>query len=127
MERAAVLPTHTVFSSCAIDIDRNQAWVHVSLTGELDSVDAGPVAQLLVDAVNAGTPVVRLELSGLTFADSSAISAILFGAQAAEGGGVDFQLLNPRPRLRQILDITGLAEVLTVVYESGGQDGQNLP
>ena len=68
----------------------------------------------------------RLELSGLSFADSSAISAILFGVQAAERSGVAFQLENPHPRMRQLLELTGLNEALTVVYEPDAPEGQPL-
>ena len=120
MERAtwsAGEPISTVLTSCTVDVESGPDFVRVSLVGELDTVDSNQVAQLLAEAVAAGTPVVRLELSGLSFADSSAISAILFGAQAAERSGVGFQLVNPQTRMRQLLEITGLAEVLTVVYE----------
>ena len=130
MEHAALsagVPISTAFTTCAIDVESSPTYIRVSIAGELDTVDSDQVARLLVEAVNVGRPVVRLELSGLVFADSSAISAILLGARAAESTGVAFQLVNPRPRMQQLLDITGLTEALTVIHEPDGLQEQSPP
>ena len=63
--------------------------------------------------------------AGLTFADSSAIKAILIGAQAAEERGVTYELVNPHDRVRRLLEVTGLSNVLTIVDESAYQEGPN--
>ena len=53
----------------------------------------------------------------MTFADSSAIKAILTGALGADERGVKFELVNPRGLVQRLLDVTGLTEVLTIVHE----------
>ena len=111
-------PSLALLTTCAIDIESTATCVRVSLMGELDTVDSGEVSRLLYDAATAGKPVVRLDLSGLTFADSSAISAILLCAQAAERNGATLQIVNPRPRLQHLFDITGLSQAFNVMHES---------
>ncbi|HZX55573.1 MAG TPA: STAS domain-containing protein [Ilumatobacteraceae bacterium] len=89
----------------------------VSVAGELDMADADKVAQVLVSAADSGKPLVKLDLSGLTFADSSAIKAIVLGAQAAARHGVSYELVNPNGRVQRLLEITGLAGAITIVRD----------
>jgi anti-sigma B factor antagonist len=87
------------------------------LAGELGMADADQVGQVLTEAVESGKPVVRLDIAELSFADSSAIKAILIGALGADERGVTFQLVNPRGLVQRLLDVTGLTDVLTIVHE----------
>jgi anti-sigma B factor antagonist len=113
----ASVPTRLTFSTCTVDVESTLERVVVSLTGELDMADADQVGEVLTSAVDAGTPLVRLQLFDLTFADSSAVKAILIGAQAADDRGVRFELVNPRGLVQRLLDVTGLTNALTVVQE----------
>ena len=113
----ADLPTHLSLSTCTVDVETLATSVVVSVSGELDMADADQVGQVLATAVQSGTPIVRLQISDLTFADSSAIKAILTGALGADERGVKFELVNPRGLVQRLLDVTGLTEVLTIVYE----------
>ena len=106
-----------ILSSCTLGVEPASNEIVVSVAGELDMADADKVAQVLVNAADSGKPLVRLELSGLTFADSSAIKAIVLGAQAAARHGVAFELVNPNGRVQRLLEITGLAGAITIVRD----------
>jgi anti-sigma B factor antagonist len=114
----ASAPTRLTLSTCSVGVETTTDRVVVSLAGELDMADADQVGDVLTNAVDAGKPVVRVQLVDLTFADSSAIKAILIGAQAADERGVRFELVNPRGLVQRLLDVTGLTNALTVVQES---------
>ena len=103
----ASAPVRQILSTCTVDVEMWPSTVVVSVVGELDMADADQVGKILIDAVDAEKPIVRLELAGLTFADSSAIKAILVGAQAAEERGVTYELVNPHDRVRRLLEVTG--------------------
>jgi len=103
-----------IFSSCTVRVSPTPTQVVVSIVGELDMVDADKVAKILVDAADGGKAV-SLELSGLTFADSSAVKAIVLGAQAAARRGVAYELVNPTSRVQRLLEVTGLAGTMTIV------------
>ena len=113
----ADLPTHLSLSTCTVDVETLATSVVVTVSGELDMADADQVGQVLAKAVQSGTPIVRLQVADLTFADSSAIKAILTGALGADERGVKFELVNPRGLVQRLLDVTGLTEVLTIVHE----------
>ena len=122
---SASMPSHSELSTCTVDVETTPNQVVVSVVGELDMADADQVAQTLVDAAAAGKPILRLQLSGLTFADSSAIKAIILGAKAAEQRGVTFELVNPHGRVQRLLQITGLQKAFTVLHEPDYIEGPN--
>ena len=113
----ADVPAHLSLSTCTVDVETTATSVVVRVAGELDMANADQVGLVLADAVDAGKPIVRLEIAALTFADSSAIKAILTGALDADERGVTFQLVNPRGLVQRLLEVTGLTEVLTIVQE----------
>ena len=119
----ASAPVRQILSTCTVDVEMWPNNVVISVVGELDMADADRVGQILTDAAAAGKPIVQLVLAGLTFADSSAIKAILVGAQAADDRGVTYELVDPHDRVRRLLEVTGLANVLTIVATAAYQDG----
>jgi|GEM_PF-1315394 len=121
----ASAPVRQILSTCTVDVETWPNSVVVSIVGELDMADGDQVGKILIDAVEARKSIIRLELAGLTFADSSAIKAILIGAQAAGERGVTYELVNPHERVRRLLEVTGLSTVLTIVDEAAYQEGPN--
>ena len=119
------VPDHLQLSTCAVDVETTPSHIVVSVSGELDMADADQVAQVLVDAANAGKPILRVQLSGLTFADSSAIKAIILGARAADQRGVTYELVNPHGRVQRLLQVTGLHKALTILHEPDYVEGPN--
>jgi anti-sigma B factor antagonist len=112
-------------STSTVEITTTPNHVNVSIAGELDMGDADRVGAILRDAAAAGRALLRVDLAGLTFADSSAIKAILVGAGTAEQRGVAYQLVNPHGGVRRLLEVTGLTEALEVIDEPLVQEGPN--
>lgn len=121
----ASAPVRQTLSTCTVDVEITPNNVVVRIVGELDMADADQVGVTVIEATAAGRPIVRLDLAGLTFADSSAIKVILVGAQAADELGVTYELVNPHLRVRRLLEVTGLTNVLTVVDEPTYLEGPN--
>ena len=119
------VPARLQLNTCTVDVETTPSYVVVSVVGELDMADADHVAQVLVDAANAGRPILRLQLSALTFADSSAIKAIILGARAADQRGVTYELVNPHGRVQRLLQVTGLHKALTILHEPDYVEGPN--
>ena len=128
MESNTVAPAESrrvTLNSCTVDITTTPSLVEVNVTGELDMDDADRVEQILGEAAHSGRPIVRVRLSGLTFADSSAIRAIILGAKAAKELGVVYELINPHGFVQRLLDLTGLTQALSVIHEPAYQEGPN--
>ncbi len=121
----ASVPTRLTLSTCTVDVETMVDRVDVLIAGEIDMADADQVGEVLIGAIDAGKPMVRLQLAELRFADSSAIKAILIGAQAAEERGVGYELVNPRGLVQRLLEVTGLNHALTVVQEPASPGSSN--
>ena len=92
--QTAGAPKRLTLSTCTVDVETTLNNVVVTVVGELDMGDADRVGDLLSEAAVSGKPIVRVDLSGLTFADSSAIKALLLGAKAA-GGPLFLEIRSP--------------------------------
>jgi anti-sigma B factor antagonist len=89
----------------------------VELTGEVDLYTAPRFKQDLVGVIEAGARAVVVDLSGVTFIDSTALGVVISGVKRmAEVDGQLVVVASSRPVVR-ILDITGLDKVLTIVAD----------
>src|SRR5512143_1170857 len=83
---------------CAHSVDANHLvggtmQSEVPSNGEVRRITlSGSCGAILAEAAASGRPILRVDLSGLTFADSSAVKALLVGAKAADAHGVAYQL-----------------------------------
>jgi anti-anti-sigma factor len=79
----------------------------VVLEGELDLATAEGLTDWLVEI---GGSTVVVDLSGLTFMDSSGISAMVIARNRLQGEGDDLVLTRPHPIVRRALEVTGLGD-----------------
>ncbi len=73
------------------------------LKGELDMATAGDLSALLTTAADRLDPVV-LDLSGVSFMDSSGLRALLRAARSDDCGPVVVK--DPSPQVRRLLEIS---------------------
>lgn len=74
------------------------------LKGELDMATAGDLSELLKTAARKNDRIV-LDLSEVSFMDSSGLRALLEGAGLPKDSG-PLVLLDPSPQVRRVLDIS---------------------
>jgi anti-sigma B factor antagonist len=82
--------------------------VRVVLGGELDLCTAPRLAEAL-SQVTAGAALVILDLSGLTFVDSTGLQVILNARAQLSAAGGRLVLVPGGPQVRRIFEITGIA------------------
>jgi anti-sigma B factor antagonist len=78
------------------------------LTGELDISTVGALEPTLVELGNQAPQHLIVDLTGVTFMDSSGIALLLEIAELVPGT----QLRNPSPLIRQVIEMTGLTDAL---------------
>ena len=93
-------------------LDRADGLITVVLTGEVDVLTVGQVRSALADAIAARPRSVVVDLSELSFIDSTGLGALVFGFQRARDAGITFRLAGPSAGVRQILVVSGLLEVV---------------
>lgn len=86
--------------------------VRLRLTGELDYDTAPDLIAATADLRDDGHEQVLVDLTGVSFCDSSGLSALLVVHRTAKA----IRLTAVSPRLQQMLDRTGLTELLAVEH-----------
>ena len=97
----------------------------IRLMGELDMSNARELEEALESAVERAGPVL-IELSELTFIDSTGISALLRTAQALRGRGC-LILHGEQGNVRRVLDLVQLDESVLNVHRVSDQRDRLAP
>ncbi|MDY7088827.1 MAG: STAS domain-containing protein [Actinomycetota bacterium] len=87
--------------------------LRICLSGEFDMSAGGTLTQALVDAaVRPHVTQILVDLEHTRLIDSYAVAALVAGYQAAATAQRTFTVVNGHGIVQQVLDITGLSEVL---------------
>jgi anti-sigma B factor antagonist len=107
-----------------VDVREDGGRTIVSVTGEVDMATAPRLRAYVEGVVALQRGDVVLDVSGVSFMDSTGIGVVMHAARQLAGGGHALVLRAPRQPLRRLLDITGIARVLEV--EDGWPTGEDL-
>jgi anti-anti-sigma factor len=92
---------------------RPDGTIVVELRGELDLETEGGLKSLLVELATVRPPCIVIDMSRLTFVDSSGIGALAAGYNAALANRVGFLLREVAPSVERSLRVAGLYEHFT--------------
>lgn len=84
--------------------------IHVA--GEIDGATAPTLEQALLDALASAPRRLRIDGTGVTFCDSRGIAAFIAAWRAATNTSLSLQ---PSPRLRRVLSLSGVDTLLDLV------------
>ena len=89
----------------------------VAVRGEVDLLTAPRLDEKLEEGVARRPVTLVVDLSGVTFIDSSACNALVRGKRRADTGGVGLELRGLTPSCRRVLEIAGLLDLITIRQE----------
>jgi anti-anti-sigma factor len=98
-----------------IEAHEHDGLAHVVLTGELDLSTIDQVEQALTRVEGEGPAVVALDLSRLTFLDSSGLRVIVSADQRARRENRRFVVVRGPETVQRVFSITRLDEQLELV------------
>lgn len=84
------------------------------LEGEIDAHTAPDLEQALGERFDSGATSTVLNLSGVTFMDSSGLRVVISATEKARGAGGDLVLADPQSTVRRLIEVSGLSDHLTV-------------
>ena len=87
----------------------------LSVRGELDISTSGMLERELGDLLESGAERLEVDLSGVVFIDSSALSALVGARERATRRGLQLVLVSPSPACEKVLGITGLDRVFDTI------------
>src|SRR3954452_17444203 len=81
----------------------------LGVTGEAD-VDTAPALRgALLELIDDGARHIAIDLGGTEFLDSTALGVLVGAMKRLKAIGGSLTVRSPSPRVRQIIDLTGLA------------------
>jgi anti-sigma B factor antagonist len=102
------------FSASLVHLDGNAL---IALVGELDMATVPDLSSALKALVEDGPPELVLDLSGLSFIDSSGLAVLMKTQQRLREQGRTLSITSPRPNALRVFEISGLMEVLNVAVD----------
>jgi anti-sigma B factor antagonist len=93
--------------------------VVVTLQGELDMATAPGLGRALTEALDARPPAMVLDLTDLTFLDSTGIRILVTACRRAETDGCPFVLRSPRRSVLKALRLTGVDRLMVIEPHPG--------
>jgi anti-anti-sigma factor len=111
MTTATPTPSSPAAPGLRLQCDRSGPTLTAYLDGDLD-ITTSAVALDVIDRITDDTTRVVLDLSGLSFCDSSGLGVFVQIHRRAEDVGAEFNLYQVTPALREVLAVTGLDQVL---------------
>jgi anti-sigma B factor antagonist len=85
----------------------------VALEGDIDLEGSPAARKVLLEAVALGQPV-YVDLSGVSYIDSSGIASLVEALQRARHGGTGFALASVSDSARRVLELARLDRVFTI-------------
>lgn len=92
----------------------------LTVTGDLDAQFADDLAALgMLHLAEPAVCALAVDLAGVTFIDSSGLSALIRMRNAAVAAGKELALRNPSPRVQRMLELTALSGVFATESPEG--------
>jgi anti-anti-sigma factor len=92
----------------------------IVLSGEADLTSAGQLSALMAEQLSRGTRELTVDVSGLRFADSATIRALVLAARTLKERGGNLVLLYPRQPVARLLALTGAEQMFTIRGQAHG-------
>ena len=98
----------------AIDVEQHDGWEVVRVSGEIDIRTAPELRDVLAGVLDKGAEKVVVDLEGVEFLDSTALSVMVGAHKRLVRKGSRLVLVCTREPILRVLTVTGLSRVFTV-------------
>jgi anti-sigma B factor antagonist len=95
-----------------VDTVSNGERLRVAVRGELDLLAAPHLRQALLEATKEDPATIGLDLSAVTFIDSTGISVILQAWRRAKANGGQLVVDSASPVVTRVIEVAGLTDLL---------------
>jgi anti-sigma B factor antagonist len=86
----------------------------VAVAGEIDVYTSPLLQERLVEVLKDGSSSIVLDLSAVTFLDSTGLGVLITGLKRCRSAEGDLVLVTAQPNVLKVLEITGLNDVFQI-------------
>ena len=98
----------------SIDESVDDGLVHLVLHGEVDLSCVGTIRETVAAHMTGGAAGLVIDLGDVIFIDSTGIGCLVGCRNDAERADMSYAVINPSPRVRDILNMVGVSAHLNV-------------
>jgi anti-sigma B factor antagonist len=84
------------------------------VAGEVDLATADELSQAATAALESGTQTLVIDLAEVTFLDSTGLAVLVAVTNRTTADSVSLTIRDPAPRVRNVINITGLGRFLPI-------------
>jgi anti-sigma B factor antagonist len=95
-----------------IEVRYQDSDAFIVVEGAFDTTGAERFVASVVDSLETDPEAIVVDANGLTFIDSSGLTALLRSRAAAGVAGVGFRISERSPALRRAIDVAGIEDLL---------------
>jgi anti-sigma B factor antagonist len=95
------------------------------LSGETDLMSASQLSELLTAQLAGGTRHLMVDVSGLRFADSASVRALVLAGKTLRERGGSLVLIRPQQAVARVLDLMGVTELMAV--QGAAEEAERQP
>lgn len=100
----------------AITEQGSEAGHHViAVRGEIDLYTAPQLKQAITEAIDAGEHRVAVDLTDVSFLDSTALGVLIGAVKRLRSRGGALAIVNTEPSIGKTFEITGLDQIFTIL------------
>ncbi|WP_195268280.1 STAS domain-containing protein [Eubacterium sp. 1001713B170207_170306_E7] len=89
----------------------------VCVTGEVDIYTATQFKEPIEKLIQAGTKEIFLDLTNLSYIDSTGIGILIELRKGSMSKGLDMTLINPQKNVVKLLQLTGVDQIFNIIEE----------
>ncbi len=88
----------------------------ILVSGEVDLATSPELDSAIIAALDSGASALAIDLSSVTFMDSSGLGVIVRGLKRCREAGIELDLVITNERVLKVFGITGLDQVIPIHY-----------
>lgn len=99
-------------------ISTDDVYTHLALSGKLDIMGVGEIENKFIGYTAARKKNAIIDLAGVTFIGSMALRLFLSAAKSLRLEKKTLILLNPQPLVNEVLDASGIQDVVSIEHDA---------
>lgn len=100
-----------------LTVHQNSGHTVLAVSGEIDLATSPQLDGAVIEAVDQGIEHLTIDLSDVTFLDSSGLSVIVKALKRSREASATFDVVASNERVLKVFAITGLTAVITIYPE----------
>jgi len=97
-----------------IDKEKSPSGFLIRVVGEVDLYSSPDLRKAILKAVPSAEGGLAIDLTGVTYIDSSGVATLVEGLRSAREHGTAFALVSPSPAVMQVLELARLDSIFEV-------------